>query len=91
MDYYPMFKQIDDCYFTAKEAAKYLGYSVKTFYVLVRDYQIPRYGPSRNRYKKTDLDRFMESPSCFYVERTTAHSRPPIKIKEWLKAQETKP
>jgi len=61
-------------YLTAKQAAKYIGYSLQVFYKLVRDYQIPKYGPSRNRYRQLDLDNFMESPYCF-IQCNHAHSQ----------------
>ena len=51
-----------DEYFTSKEAQEYLKVSSVTLWRLVKEGQIPVYKiHNRNRYRKTDLDFFMES------------------------------
>jgi hypothetical protein len=56
---------IDSPWLNSDEAAKYTGYSVESFRDLVKEYQIPRYGPARRQYCKDDLDEFMREPDCF--------------------------
>ena len=53
---------------TARQAAEYCGYSVKTFKKYVREYNIPRYGPKKNRYCTDDLDQFMKNPHAFTIQ-----------------------
>lgn len=51
-----------DEYFTSKEAQEYLKVSSVTLWRLVKEGQIPVYKiHNRNRYRKADLDFFMES------------------------------
>lgn len=51
---------------TAKQAAHYCGYSsVSYFLKLVRKYNIPKYGPKKNRFDKFDLDEWMRNPDIF--------------------------
>ncbi|MBG0789848.1 MAG: helix-turn-helix domain-containing protein [Desulfovibrionaceae bacterium] len=50
-----------------KQAAQYCGYNVDTFSGFVRKYPLPKYGPKRNRYKCTDLDKWMEDPEQYRV------------------------
>jgi excisionase family DNA binding protein len=51
-----------DEYFTSKEAQEYLKVSSVTLWRLVKEEQIPVYKiHNRNRYRKKDLDFFMES------------------------------
>jgi hypothetical protein len=52
-------------FLTAKAAAKYLSYKTDSFRRLAREYQLPRYGPKRNRYSQADLDLFMEDKNHF--------------------------
>lgn len=61
-------------YVNAKIAAAYCNYGESTFRAFVEQWKIPRYGPKRNRYKITDLDKFMANPSCFmFGTHTTRH------------------
>ena len=50
---------------TSSQAAEYCGYSVKSFRKMVKKYQVPRYGPKRNRYDRWDLDTWMQDPNVF--------------------------
>jgi len=51
-----------DEYLTSKEAQEYLKVSSVTLWRLVKEGQIPVYKiHNRNRYRKADLDKFMES------------------------------
>jgi hypothetical protein len=53
-------------YLNLKNAAVYCGFnSARSFSRIINDYELPKYGPSRNRYKVSDLDEFMKSPSSF--------------------------
>lgn len=56
-----------DKYLNVKQAAKYCGYSHIYFARIMDDYQIPRYGPKRNRLKQSDLDEWMSNPQVFAV------------------------
>lgn len=51
-----------DEYLTSKEAQEYLKVSSVTLWRLVKEGQIPVYKiHNRNRYRRTDLDSFMEA------------------------------
>lgn len=52
-------------WFTLKEAAVYCRYSPSRFRTLAREYQIPRGGPEGSRFRRINLDIFMESPEAF--------------------------
>lgn len=53
-------------FFNQREAAEYCGYSVAKFREFAKDYDIPKCGPKRDRYRRDDLDDFMSAPSDFY-------------------------
>lgn len=63
-------------YLNGKEAARYCGYHVSAFAKIIREYKIPRYGPRLNRFRKDDLDMFMENPSDFRYERPSRRKVP---------------
>jgi len=50
-----------------KNAAAYCGYGARHFARVTDGYQLPKYGPKLNRYKISDLEDFMASPSDFAV------------------------
>jgi hypothetical protein len=52
-------------YLPLPQAAAYCGYSADRFRRIVKEYSVPRYGPSRNRFKIADLDDWMENPPAF--------------------------
>lgn len=56
-------------YRNTEEAAEYIGYSVRHFRRLVKEYGIPAFGPELNRFKLADLDTFMENPNAFKPTR----------------------
>lgn len=56
-------------YYSTSQAAEYCGYSLKTFKKYVKEYPLPRKGPGNNRYAKSDLDMWMESPASFLPSR----------------------
>lgn len=58
-------RDVQPAYFTFKQAAAYLGYGESTFREYVRTCSIPRCGPRGNRFRKADLDAFMENPFVF--------------------------
>ncbi len=57
-----------DKYLNTKKAAAYCGYSHIYFARIMEDYQIPRYGPKRNRFKVSDLDDWMGKAENFAKE-----------------------
>lgn len=57
-----------------KRAAEYCGYNGKYFGKLAVKYKIPRHGPRRNKFKRSELELFMREPEAFlrvYRERRT--------------------
>ncbi|MDK2957030.1 MAG: hypothetical protein PWQ57_2526, partial [Desulfovibrionales bacterium] len=52
-------------YLSTQDAAAYLSFNYDHFRLLARKHQIPRRGPSKNRFAVTDLDRWMTDPHCF--------------------------
>lgn len=61
-------------YLNMKMAAKYCGYNAQHFSKLVQKYAIPRYGPSRNKFKTDDLDNFMKHPT-YYTDKIRNNMR----------------
>jgi predicted DNA-binding transcriptional regulator AlpA len=57
-------------YLNTKKAAAYCGYSHIYFARIMEDYQIPRYGPKRNRFKVSDLDDWMSKADSFVRENS---------------------
>lgn len=52
-------------YLNLKDAAAYCGYNPKHFSRIASWFDIPRHGPKRNRFKRSDLDAWMKTPSTF--------------------------
>ena len=62
-------------YLNLKNAAYYCGYSnARSFSKLISDYDLSKYGPRRNMYKKSVLDEFMESPTEFVAVKPRKRS-----------------
>ena len=55
-------------FFNLTDAALFCGYAPRTFRRLTKKYRVPKYGPTRTRFKEDDLVRFMEDP-CFFLEQ----------------------
>jgi hypothetical protein len=55
-------------YLSLTAAAAHCDYSPSRFRVLAREYAIPTYGPSGNRYKVADLDEWMRDCGAFKVK-----------------------
>jgi len=69
-------------YYGTRKAADYCGYSYETFRKIIREYQLPKYGPRRNRFSVHDLDEFMVEPEQFTVQSNRkAGRRKPITLK----------
>lgn len=64
-------------YLSLQEAAEYCGYMPKYFARLCREYSIPKYGPKGTRFKRIDLDFFMENPTFFQNPEAHSHIRAP--------------
>lgn len=60
---------IDPAYLNLKSAATLLGVSATSFRRWADKYDIPRYGPHQNLYKRSDLHWFMENPYAFLAQR----------------------
>ncbi|SOB59847.1 conserved protein of unknown function [Pseudodesulfovibrio profundus] len=68
-------------FYTQKEAAEYCGYCVVTFRQFAKDYEIPKCGPKRDRYRKEDLDDFMTNPTSFHNPvRTRRHGHAQVVV-----------
>jgi len=66
---------IEPEYFNLKTAAFYCGYeNPRSFSKIIRDYDLPKYGPKRNMYKKSVLDEFMKSPTEFVAMKPRKRS-----------------
>lgn len=52
-------------YLSTQDAAEYLSFNYDHFRILARKHQIPRRGPSKNRFAVADLDAFMADAQCF--------------------------
>ncbi|WP_027369183.1 helix-turn-helix domain-containing protein [Desulfocurvibacter africanus] len=58
-------REVEPGYFNFKQAAAYVGFGKTAFRDYVLKGQIPKYGPKLNRFRKADLDAFMEDPNIF--------------------------
>ena len=54
-----------DKFLNTKKAAEFCGFNHIYFGRLIEQYQIPRYGPKRNRFKVSDLEEWMMRPELF--------------------------
>ena len=58
-------KKMEQRFMDINEASKLCGYSKNYFRKLCNNYNIPRYGPSLNRYSSDDLKKFMYDKQYF--------------------------
>lgn len=56
---------VEGPFFTTEKAAEYCGYRKSTFRDLLKDYELPRFGPRKTKYARTVLDAFMATPEAF--------------------------
>lgn len=66
-------------FFNCKEAADFCGYSHSYFEKMVNRFKIKRYGPSKNRFARADLEAFMASPER-YATGAAQKTRRPITL-----------
>ena len=52
-------------FFNCKEAADFCGYSHSYFEKMVNRFKIKRYGPSKHRFARADLEAFMACPELY--------------------------
>ena len=52
-------------FMNVKKAAEYCDYNDKYFGKLALKYKIPRHGPKRNKFKRSELELFMRDPEVF--------------------------
>ena len=62
-------------YKTAEEAAQYIRKGLSTFRKYVRQYQIPRHGPSGDRFLVDDLEAFMADCHRFLGQTRSMRKR----------------
>lgn len=67
-------------FMTLKQAAEYCGYHPDTFCRKLRDYQVPRHGPEKNRFARSVLDAFMENPDTFAKAKGGGYRRRKPKV-----------
>lgn len=60
-------------FFKLADAAAYCGYAPGTFDRIMREYHLPKFGPKKNRFAKSVLDAWMQSPDTF---KTNSQSTP---------------
>jgi len=66
-------------FMNSRDAADFCGYAHSYFEKIVNRFKIKRYGPSRNRFARADLEAFMASPGQY--ETGAAHkTRRPITL-----------
>ncbi|MGE4339848.1 MAG: helix-turn-helix domain-containing protein [Pigmentiphaga sp.] len=53
-------------YLSQKEAAEFCGFCERKFRDLAHEYDIPRFGPGKIRYKREVLEQFMACPELFH-------------------------
>jgi hypothetical protein len=63
-----------------RQAAEYCGYGYETFRKMMRSYQLPKYGPKRNRFSVVDLDAFMANPEEFRQVKRQKVRRAPLQL-----------
>lgn len=63
-------------YLNQKQAAAYCGFSVDHFRKdVLPSYELPKYGPKRNKYRIIDLDAFMAEPEVFLEKNESERFR----------------
>lgn len=63
--YEPCSDAAEGPFFNMTRAAAYCGYAVGTFERILREYSLPKYGPKKNRFAKSVLDAWMDTPEAF--------------------------
>lgn len=63
-------------FYNMTTAARFCGYSLRTFQRKLKDYDLPRHGPSSNRFAKSVLDAWMENPPIFEKCISTRRRKP---------------
>ncbi|KHK01327.1 DNA-binding protein [Desulfovibrio aerotolerans] len=66
-------------FYNCKEAADFCGYSHSYFEKIVNRFKIRRYGPSKNRFARADLEAFMANPEL-YATGASRKTRKPITL-----------
>ena len=54
-------------FYDLERAAEYCGYSASYFAKIIKKFSFKRYGPSKSRFARADLDRFMADPAGFRI------------------------
>ena len=60
-------------FLTKQQAAQYCGYSVDYFHKLMKQHNLPLYGPKKNRIALSDLEKFMLNPRTFESSYKSEH------------------
>jgi hypothetical protein len=66
-------------YLNLKDASTYCGYKPRTFSDIVKQYNIPKYGPRRNKFSVSDLDIWMQN-TVIFMQNDTKLRRNMMKI-----------
>lgn len=68
-------------FFPLRDAAEYCGYAPDTFARFLREYDLPRIGPAKNRFARSVLDAWMASPDTFRKSPAPRHRKPrPVEV-----------
>ena len=65
-------------FYAIKDAAKYCGYKPRTFAAMIREYNMPKHGPRKNRLAKSILDAWMVAPESFRREEKPRNRKPKL-------------
>lgn len=65
-------------FMTLKQAAQYCGYHPDTLSRKLRDFDVPRHGPEKNRFAKSVLDSFMENPELYRHQKKAQGRKPKL-------------
>ena len=68
---------IEGPFFTTEKAAEYCGYRKSTFRDLLKDYELPKFGPRKTKFARTVLDAFMATPEVFLRGAGSYRNRKP--------------
>lgn len=68
-------------FYNLKQAAEYCGMAGRTFQRYLRDFELPRSGPKRNKFSSSVLDLWMENPEQFRKQvKPQPRRRGPIQL-----------
>ncbi len=73
--------RVEGPFFNLAQAAEYVGYSADAFGRYAREYEIPRWGPKKNRFAKSDLEAWMHDETAFLAAKQAPGRRRPRAVR----------